>query len=446
MSIRSKLWLLSFLIFLLPATVVLIVLTKERGEGAGAVPSHSLAQSSDLETGSHVVFVVALDGFRGDYLNPADSPNLHRRLAKAVFSRQMSPPFPSLTFPSHVTLATGRPVAGHGIPSNSFYVEELGEELRFPGDASLLLAEPIWTTAARQGLRVLSYDWPLSHSQTGPFSTTYFESRFDGALSDADRIGRALDLWESDPRRSSSDPPLRLITGYAKEADSAGHRHGPDAAETRQAVRKVDALVESTIQRAIKIFDSTRQGDAELFMIFVADHGMEEISHFVNIDRLLEPDLREKVVISTSGNLANIHLRNPASSEAMATLSAVDAALASAPFARVFTPESIPGRWSYPVEGRTGQRMIVLQAGYTFDRSGVRPVTPISPDRTLRGMHGYPPDEVPSMAGLLYILRHPTPLEHTGDLGPIDAKQLHVTIANILGIEPAEGSDPNPLW
>ncbi len=432
------------------ASLILIgfVLSKRKATGPDAAndTEHSVAAEPTAAVGT--VLLVALDGFRGDYLNPEDTPNLWNLLPQAAWSQQLTPPFPSLTFPSHVTLATGRSVSGHGIPSNQFYDAETGVELRFPGDSSLLKAEPIWTAATRQGRRALAYDWPLSHNQSGPFAAAYFEDRFDGTLSDADRVGRVLDLWAADPERAPGDPPLRLVTSYAKETDSVGHREGPDAPETREAARRVDALLGEVIKRAISIFEATAEPGEQLHFVFAADHGMTDVTHLVNIGLVLGEPLGERILSSTSGNLANLHLAeaDTAETDAEALWQQTEEAFAQVEGARVFRSETLPPQWSYPVEGRTGDRVVVLPKGYTFDRSASVPVQPLSDSRGPRGMHGYPPDETPEMGGLLFLLRHPTPFERTGDLGPVRSSQVHATISGFLGIAPSEGAEPRTVW
>jgi len=430
--------------------VVIAVLWMRRDDirqsmGSGGTGADSIVPEARVEEGNgHTVLLISLDGFSGTYLDESNTPHLYVAAREGAFSTRLRPPFPSLTFPSHVTLATGRLVSGHGIPGNSFYLAESGEELRFPGDASLLLAEPIWTTAARQGLRVLSYDWPLSHQQSGPYRAAYFESSFNPALSDRDRLMRVLELWEEDPARKEGEPPLRLVTGYAKEADSVGHRHGPDAEETREAVREVDALVGEVMDRAIAIFERDRIGGDQLYLIFVADHGMAAVTHYVNIEALLGVELSDAVVAVTGGNLANLHLKDPDSPEAPRLLERVDAAFEGFAQGTLYRPETLPEEFAYRVDGRTGDRIVVLEAGHTFNRAGVRSVSRVGEVPGLLGMHGYDVEEVREMKGSLVVRRYPDPLGGV-DLGVVEATRLHATVAAILGIDPAEGADLQAL-
>ena len=56
----------------------------------------------------NALILISMDGFRWDYLQFADTPNLDDFASEGVQSEGIIPPFPSKTFPSHITLVTGR--------------------------------------------------------------------------------------------------------------------------------------------------------------------------------------------------------------------------------------------------------------------------------------------------------------------------------------------------
>ena len=53
------------------------------------------------------VIIVSLDGYRYDYSDKVDTPNLDYIKNNGVKSRSLKPVFPSLTFPNHYSIATG---------------------------------------------------------------------------------------------------------------------------------------------------------------------------------------------------------------------------------------------------------------------------------------------------------------------------------------------------
>src|SRR5690606_10417058 len=102
------------------------------------------------------VLWISIDGVRPDYIDRGETPTLDRLMREGAFTRDLVPVFPSLTFPSHVSLATGTKVREHGITGNSFIdisrtrPGRSVRPFRYPPWADMLEAEPIWLTAARQ--------------------------------------------------------------------------------------------------------------------------------------------------------------------------------------------------------------------------------------------------------------------------------------------------------
>ena len=145
--------------------------------------------------GPPVVIWVSIPGFRGDYLEKADTPFFDMLASDGDETNKMRPNFPCLTAPAHITLATGVTASTHGI---------LGDKVRVDGnivvanDPALLDAEPIWTTATRQGIKTLVHDWPISFNQTGEYAAADFLSSYDESLDDAARLNRALEAWALD--------------------------------------------------------------------------------------------------------------------------------------------------------------------------------------------------------------------------------------------------------
>ncbi|HTN77804.1 MAG TPA: alkaline phosphatase family protein, partial [Pirellulaceae bacterium] len=93
---------------------------------------------------SDVVLWLSLDGLRSDYLERANAPHIKRLMREGVYSLELEPIFPAITFPSHVSQATGVRVARHGIPSNTFYDSAADRVYAYPAFGNLLGAEPIW--------------------------------------------------------------------------------------------------------------------------------------------------------------------------------------------------------------------------------------------------------------------------------------------------------------
>ena len=72
--------------------------------------------------------LVSFDGFRHDYLDRYETPSFDRVAARGVAAEALVPPYPSLTFPAHYTIATGLHPERHGVVGNRFYDPARGEE------------------------------------------------------------------------------------------------------------------------------------------------------------------------------------------------------------------------------------------------------------------------------------------------------------------------------
>ena len=78
----------------------------------------------------NTVLLISFDGFKWDYIDKTETPNFDEFISEGVKAQGLIPPFPSKTFPSHITLVTGRHPSKHGIVSNrmfdSFFNEYYG--------------------------------------------------------------------------------------------------------------------------------------------------------------------------------------------------------------------------------------------------------------------------------------------------------------------------------
>ncbi len=392
--------------------------------------------------GKNTVVWISMDGMRGDYLDRAPLPFFARLMKEGAYSRKFHPVFPPITFPSHCAEATGVTVDHHGITGNSFYDAATHQTYRYPGDAALLQAEPIWLTAERQGVRTLVFDWPLSQAEHGPVHADYFGEKFDPAPTDAQRMDHLLDTWHA-----AKGGPLRLLMGYVEDADVAGHKYGPDAPETTAAVQAVDHTLGAFFERALAQWKETAASSDRFYLLLSTDHGMSKVDKAVNLEKLLGlPHGQKEITLSTVGNMGNVFLDQiAAGSERDERLADFVEKLRAYPFAHVYRRADLPAAWAYAHPTRTGDLVVVLPRGYTFSSQATQPVMEIAQaGGGPLGMHGYPVEDDPEMYGALMVWRYPQPFGGK-DLGEVKWDQYHPTVAKWLGIKPADGAKGVPL-
>lgn len=388
------------------------------------------------DSGKATVFLISLDGIRPDYLERADTPFLDELMADGVWSMEMVPVFPSATFPSHVSIATGVAPEQHGITANSFYDNRTQRLYRYPGDAALLEAEPIWTTASRQGVRTLVLDWVMAHNQTGPYATAYFGERYSRGLSDEERIGKVLQQWEED----TGDEPIRFILAYGESPDKEGHRYGPDAPEVAAAMAEGDSLLRQTYDKALALWRAGNPGDNDSFyFVVLSDHGMSSVDALVNLVHAADIGDIDGVRWVTTGNVGHVFFDQVDAAERQQVLANTLTNLQAHDFLRVYRRDDIPEAWGYRHPHRVGDLVVVLDQGLTFSARASDVSVPVETVGGPLGMHGYHPEEDPNMNTVLVVHRYPQPLGG-GDLGRVDSLRIHALLARILDIEPAEGA------
>lgn len=76
-----------------------------------------------------VLLIVSYDGFRYDYLEKMDTPNLKEFQRQGVTVPYMTSQFPSNTFPNHHSIATGLTPDNHGVIDNTLYDPLHGKNL-----------------------------------------------------------------------------------------------------------------------------------------------------------------------------------------------------------------------------------------------------------------------------------------------------------------------------
>ena len=374
----------------------------------------------DKTTQPHrAVVLVSLDGFRPDYLERYDAPNLLALAERGVRAEAMVPSFPTKTFPNHYTLVTGLYPEHHGIVANRFYDPELDAtfSLRDRKDAHQARwwgGEPFWATCERQGVTAGTYFWPGSEVPL-PGRATHWRP-YDAAVENTDRVDTVL-AWVGGPSRERA----RFATLYFSTTDTGGHRYGPDSDEVAQAVGYVDRLVG-------RLLDGLEQrGIADTTdVLVVSDHGMTEVSpdRFVDVDELLDPvdaDMRR-------AGSSPLVLAWPDDADAVATRDALDAH----PHLSAWLRDDIPERLHFQDSPRVPPVLAVADLGWSV---GSRDQHEKLKRAELRGAHGY--DNVHAEMHALFVGAGPG-LQEGVTVEAFANVHLYELLAALVGVEPAE--------
>lgn len=391
---------------------------------------------ADSSRGNSFVVWINVSGFRGDYLDQTETPFLDSLAKQGSYTAELKPPFPSLIYPSLMSQATGRTVREHGIVSDKMRDPATGQVISNPTALALLKAEPIWTTAKRQGVGVLVHHWPFSQQQPAENAADIFIPEVDVKSGAEDRLKALLDAWTA----YKKEPKIRLAMLSLNDLEAAARAHGTRAKETYDAVEKLDKTLAAFRDRLREKWPTLRGSEGDKLHIFITtDRGMVDVKKAINFGALMG-ELAQQVDFAACDNMAQLWFKKGAAgSDPKQVEETLDGELRSRIYWRTYTREEIPETWKLDKSPLIGDRILMLKSGYTFaDTTGAEPV--FDPNETGGPIctSGYMVSDQPRMAGQAFF----STLDGQNanyNLGPVDGTQLYPTICDILGITPASG-------
>jgi len=245
----------------------------------------SCNKNSNSYDSTNYVILVSFDGFRWDYMEKTDTPNLDRLASNGVKADALISSFPSKTFPNHYTIVTGLYPENHGIVANTIYDPIFDAKFSLGNREEVQNGrwwggEPIWVTAEKQGLKTLCNFWPGSEAEIKGTRPTYW-TEYDGDLPNEERINIVLEYLD----KPKKDRP-HFLTVYFSDTDDYGHMGGPDSSSINVAIQECDARMGQLIEGLEKrnILDKVN-------IIIVSDHGMAQLSQdrLIFLDDYLDP-------------------------------------------------------------------------------------------------------------------------------------------------------------
>jgi predicted AlkP superfamily pyrophosphatase or phosphodiesterase len=247
--------------------------------------------------------IISLDGLDVRYLQKSDEYGLKiptlRRLMKDGVMAQVVGVYPSVTYPSHTTIATGATPLRHGIYGNEIFEPpdetQTGKWYWYARD---IRTETLWQAAARSGLKTAMISWPVSigegdynlpeifkigGTREESFALIKANARPLGLVEELERrdsqLYSGINKDESDDLRtrfaeyviSEKKPEVVLI--HLFDLDSFEHNYGPFKGEAFAMLEKMDAYVARIIAA------TERAGTiAETAFFVVSDHGFMPVS------------------------------------------------------------------------------------------------------------------------------------------------------------------------
>jgi predicted AlkP superfamily pyrophosphatase or phosphodiesterase len=414
--------------------------------------------------------IISVDGLRpAEYLGGgncgATPPTLRSLMESGVYARGVAGVLPTLTYPSHATLATGTYPTRHGVLNNVRARD--GAEWHY--DRSDVHVGTIWDAARKAGLSVGIVTWPSTYGADVNYLIPEDLSAVDTVAARV-RRGSTPGLFDTLQRKtgdvkllSFANPeagvPLdKMTASFAAEVirrykpnlmmlhfldlDHREHNEGVGSAGACASLQRIDGEI-AQIRSA---YASAGILDQTTFFI-VSDHGFFPLHTIINVRELLAQSGWSAVVQQPMEN--TIEVRGAAGSAAVFLKSGADSSLIAqlGTDLRPRLESRFRGlvRWISPQEARNlggfpGAAFVLCAApGYSLSGSNPKSRSLFVSAGNFVGTHGYCPDEPGIDAS---FIASGAGVRAFGEIPRIRMIDIAPTVAALLGVQlpDAEGS------
>ncbi len=366
------------------------------------------------------VILVSIDGFRFDYTDRYKPKNIMAVRDSGAAAESMIPSFPTITFPNHISIITGMYPAHHGIVGNHFFDPVKNAEYDYHRDATdgswYMHGTPLWVLAEQQHTIAACMFWPTSDAEIQGVRPTYW-IKYDGSITDEHRVKQVID-WLKLP----AEKRPHFITLYFSDVDSAGHKYGPGAMETAEAVGLVDRMIGKLREDLAKL-------NLPVNLILVSDHGMQDTADgAVNLEREVDSS---QVRVVLNGPVAFFYPKDGAAAEKTFERLRKDKHL------DLYARDETPAAWHFRGNRRIGDFMALVKGRAVFTMSALNAQG--GPYQPPRGEHGYDPRVYKSMHAIFYAVG--PNVKPAAKIPSFENVNVYPFIAKILGLKTPDDLD-----
>ncbi|XP_047062535.1 ectonucleotide pyrophosphatase/phosphodiesterase family member 1-like [Lolium rigidum] len=375
-----------------------------------------------------VVLLISTDGFRFGFQYKAPNPHLRRLIANGTSAVEgLIPVFPTYTFPNHYSIVTGLYPSSHGIINNLFPDPISGDTFTTANrDPKWWLGEPLWVTAANQGLQASTFFWPGSEVKKGSWDCPgKYCRQYNGSVPFEERVDAILGYFDL-----PADEMPQLVTLYMEDPDAHGHQVGPDDPAITEAVMHIDEMMGRLIAglEARGVFEDVN-------IIWVGDHGIVGTcdQKLVSLEDLAPwIEVKQDWVLSTTPLLAIRPTNGVSPAEVVARMNQGlgSGKVKNGKYLKVYLKEDLPSRLHYSESYRIPPIIGLVDEGYKVEIKR-------SEARECGGAHGY--DNAFFSMRTVFVAHGPR-FQRGKTVPSFENVEIYNVVASILGLRPASNN------
>lgn len=290
---------------------------------------------------SKYLMIISFDAVSSEDLNDLDKlPNFKYIIEKGAYIKRVESVYPTLTYPAHTSIVTGKYPKNHGVIDNTLY---------HPGDLSpswywykkYIKGDTIMDIASQKGMTTCAILWPVTggakidYNFPEIFPVKWYHNQILMSLHSGSPLYQyRLNKKYGHLRKGIEQPFLdnfvmkcvedtmenlmpELIMAHFADVDTNKHLHGVKSKEVEEALKRQDERLGKILEilRKKNILDDTD-------LIVLGDHAAKDVNKIIKINKLLVD--KGYINISKNGSLleydvyckgldggAYIYLKNP---------------------------------------------------------------------------------------------------------------------------------------
>ncbi|MBM3887926.1 MAG: alkaline phosphatase family protein [Verrucomicrobia bacterium] len=420
-------------------------------------------------TPDRLVVLISVDGLASYYLDDpkADMPTIRRLAREGASAKRMKCILPSVTWPTHTTLATGVFPGRHGVIGNSYWDREEGKSVPFIPDPlfdkdEIVKAPTIYDVVNRAGLKTAAVCWPASRNAktlnwTVPdiFPNDLFQKYATPEFLDDCRAANIpFEKQEEWCKMTGGGVPRdwmyarmtsliirkhkpNLLMLHLVEPDHVQHAHGPKSSEAYWVCSHADDRVRDVVETC----EAVCPGRATIFV--TSDHGFIPVTRNIQPNVLLRQEglikveagkvvSRQVTALSQGGSTFIYVLDKENRAEIMAKLPALFRQLEGVELViepKVFAKHGLINSDKDP---RMGDMVLTAKSGFAFSDNATSDKVVTDPSKATTGTHGHNPAQ--PMMGATFVAWG-AGIKRGAKLSEINSVDVAPTIARLLGVQ-----------
>lgn len=374
------------------------------------------------------LFIISLDalGFSDEEIYK-DLPFFKKCIEKGTWIRRLKSVYPTLTYPIHSTVVSGRYPISHKI-DNNLKLEPEKIYMDWYWDEDYLKGDSIFKGAKRKGLKVASFRWPATgfgeieynFPEVWSWDGEYLEDHMmrKGTADFVKELKREFGEFTSESTQEEKDEYIAKAAVYTfkkyqpditfmhlVDVDSVKHRFGSIHFGVERAIKSLDNRLERMFEEIAKV-----KSLEEIDIILMSDHSQIDTSLGIRLNKLLaDMDLlvpeedgttRDyKAYFLTCGGSAALYLKDESDIEIVENIQREIEKLNLEGIDKIFTKEEIVKL------GASDKAVLWVEAkeGYAFEPSAVGEVFTGDYFIEVAGNHGFLPDKEKNLAMGIFV-------------------------------------------